>query len=55
MNDNLDSALDILAQMAENVWIFDDKPISAAGLPLPLRMTIIRLANGYLLLHSPTR
>lgn len=49
------SAVVHLEQVAENIWIFDDAPINAAGLPLPIRMTIIRLASGDLLLHSPTR
>ena len=37
------------------MWIVDDAPINAAGLRLPIRMTIIRLTSGDLLLHSPTR
>jgi short-subunit dehydrogenase len=44
-----------LAQVAENVWIFDDAPIGVAGLQLPVRMTVIRLASGALLLYSPIR
>jgi short-subunit dehydrogenase len=44
-----------LVSVAENVWVLNDKPIETAGLRLPIRMTIIRLANGDLLLHSPTR
>lgn len=41
--------------VAENVWIVDAHPIHRAGMPLPLRMTVIRLADGGLWLHSPTR
>jgi hypothetical protein len=37
----------------EGVWIVDDV-ITASGLPLPIRMTVVRLSNGALLLHSPT-
>jgi Domain of unknown function (DUF4336) len=34
----------------------DCEPIRVAGgLPLPLRMTILRLANGDLLLHAPAQ
>ena len=34
----------------------DCEPIKVAGgLPLPLRMTILRLANGDLLLHAPAQ
>jgi short-subunit dehydrogenase len=45
----------VLRRVAEEVWILDAEPIHRAGLPLPIRMTVIRLANGHLLLHSPTR
>jgi Domain of unknown function (DUF4336) len=41
--------------VAENVWIVDSGPMHVAGMPLPVRMTIIRLVNGDLLLHSPTQ
>lgn len=44
-----------MKQVAENVWVFDDAPIEALGMRLPIRMTVIRLAGGDLLLHSPTR
>ncbi|MGJ4932326.1 SDR family oxidoreductase [Bradyrhizobium sp. HKCCYLS2038] len=44
-----------LRAVADNVWIVDAGRISAAGLPLPVRMTVIRLSSGDLLLHSPTR
>jgi len=44
-----------LRPIAENVWIVDAGRIKAAGLPLPIRMTVIRLSSGDLLLHSPTR
>lgn len=51
----LDSSVGAVLKIAENVWIFDDLPIEVAGLELPVRMTIVRLASGDLLLHSPTR
>ncbi|NPU12709.1 SDR family oxidoreductase [Bradyrhizobium sp. 83002] len=44
-----------LRPVADNLWIIDAGRISAAGLPLPVRMTVIRLSSGDLLLHSPTR
>jgi hypothetical protein len=44
-----------LSRVTDDIWIVDDKPISAAGLQLPVRMTIIRLSNGDLVLHSPVR
>jgi len=44
-----------LKSVADNVWIFDDRPIKPLGAPVPIRMTILRLADGAVLLHSPTR
>src|SRR4051812_41190652 len=45
----------VLTRVTDDIWIADDAPISAAGLVLPVRMTVIRLSNGDLLLHSPVR
>ncbi|QAY77243.1 DUF4336 domain-containing protein [Sphingosinicella sp. BN140058] len=42
-------------QVAEGIWIVDSGPIVVACLSLPVRMTIIRLGDGDLLLHSPVR
>jgi Domain of unknown function (DUF4336) len=47
--------LDVLKPVAEGVWVVDSGPHRVLGLSLPIRMTLIRLANGDLLLHSPTR
>jgi short-subunit dehydrogenase len=47
--------LDTPKPVAEGVWVVDGQPIHPGGVPLPVRMTVIRLANGDLLLHSPTR
>jgi hypothetical protein len=47
--------LDTPKPVAGGVWIVDSGPISAFGLPLPVRMTVIKLAEGGLLLYSPTR
>jgi short-subunit dehydrogenase len=44
-----------MRQVTSDVWIVDDRPIRAAGVPIPIRMTIVRLTGGGLLLHSPTR
>ena len=44
-----------LTRATDDIWIVDDRPISAAGLRLPVRMTVIRLLNGDLILHSPVR
>src|SRR4051794_16739466 len=53
--DELGSVRSALAQAADDVWIVNDTAMLAAGLRLPVRMTIIRLSNGALLLHSPVR
>lgn len=47
--------LDVLKPVADGVWIVDSGPLRILGLDLPLRMTVIRLAGGDLVLHSPTR
>jgi hypothetical protein len=46
--------LDLLKPVAEGVWIVDSGPIHVLGMPLPVRMTVIRLSGGDLWLHSPT-
>lgn len=46
--------LDVPKPVSKDVWVVDGAPISAYGMPMPVRMTVIRLADGDLLLHSPT-
>ena len=47
--------LNIPKPIAEAVWIVDAKPIRAMNvMVVPLRMTIFKLANGDLLIYSPT-
>jgi hypothetical protein len=46
--------LDTPKPVADNLWVVDSGPMHVAGMPLPVRMTIIRLGNGELILHSPT-
>ena len=42
--------------VADGVWIVDSEPIKVAGgMPLPSRMSVLRLGGGDLMLHSPTR
>ncbi len=41
-------------QLAEGLWIAD-QPLRVAGVELGARMTVVRLADGRLLLHSPIR
>jgi len=45
--------LNVPKPVADGVWIVDAPPLHAGGIPLPLRMTVLRLAGGELLLHSP--
>ena len=47
--------LDVLKPVADGVWIVDSGPLRALGIPLPVRMTVIRLHDGGIWLHSPTR
>ncbi|KQR73019.1 hypothetical protein ASG25_20045 [Rhizobium sp. Leaf384] len=48
--------LDRPKPIAENVWIVDSGPMMAMGIiPLPVRMTIVRLRDGSLWVHSPTQ
>jgi len=44
-----------MSRVTDDIWVADDRPISAAGMSLPVRMTVIRLSNGDLVLHSPVR
>jgi hypothetical protein len=46
--------VDVLKQVAERVWIVDSGPIRVMGMPLPVRMTVIQLADGGIWVHSPT-
>jgi Domain of unknown function (DUF4336) len=42
--------------VADGVWIIDSEPIKVGGgMPLPIRMSVIRLASGELFLHSPAQ
>ena len=47
--------LDTLKPVADGVWVVDSGPLRALGLPIPIRMTVVRLQTGEAWLHSPTR
>ncbi|QNE31582.1 DUF4336 domain-containing protein [Sphingomonas sp. NBWT7] len=47
--------LDTPKSLGDDIWIVDSGPISALGFKLPVRMTVMRLRDGSLILHSPTR
>lgn len=42
----------MLRKLAEDLWVVD-RPLSVAGVELGARMTIVRLPDGALFLHSP--
>jgi hypothetical protein len=46
--------LNVPKKVADDIWIVDSGPNRPLGMRLPIRMTVIRLAEGGLLLHSPT-
>lgn len=47
--------LDVPKPMGPDIWIVDGPAISFYGLQFSTRMTLIRLANGDLFVHSPIR
>ena len=40
--------------VAPDLWVVDAQPIRAMGIRVPVRMTVVRLPEGDLWLHSPT-
>ncbi|BFL82164.1 hypothetical protein LFREDSHE_06140 [Shewanella baltica] len=44
-----------MKQLAENLWIFDGEAVPFFTLPYTTRMTVIRLNNGALWVHSPIK
>jgi hypothetical protein len=47
--------LDVPKPVAEGVWVVDSGPQKVLGMPIPVRMTVLRLADGGLWLHSPVQ
>jgi hypothetical protein len=48
--------LNALKPVGDGIWIVDSGPFRVAGfIPVPVRMTVVRLRNGAMWLHSPTR
>lgn len=56
MSNGLDlyTPLNTLKSVAENIWIVDGPEIAFGGMPFSTRMTVIRLTNNDLFIHSPT-
>ena len=50
-----DGAPDTPVRLADGVWSVESRLPGLAGRVFPLRMTVLRLPDGGLLLHSPTR
>ena len=45
--------LDVPKPVTQNLWVVDSGPMRAMGvIPIPVRMTVVRLENGEVLLHS---
>lgn len=47
--------LDTPKPVAPGLWIVDSGPLRILGMPLPVRMSVLRLRTGDVWLHSPTR
>ncbi|MFC3123967.1 DUF4336 domain-containing protein [Pseudoroseomonas globiformis] len=47
--------LDTPKPVADRLWVVDSGPLHMLGLRLPVRMTVARLEDGGLWVHSPTR
>ncbi|TNC52304.1 DUF4336 domain-containing protein [Rubellimicrobium rubrum] len=47
------SPLNTLKPVADGIWIVDGGPMHVAMIPIPIRMTVVRLASGQVWLHSP--
>ncbi|WP_020410579.1 DUF4336 domain-containing protein [Hahella ganghwensis] len=44
-----------MQKLAENLWIFDGEPVTFLACPFTTRMTVIRLSDGSLWIHSPIK
>lgn len=44
-----------LQQIDDDIWIYDGSTVSWYGMPYTTRMTIIRLENGEIWIHSPEK
>ncbi len=47
--------LNVPKPVCDGVWIIDSGPQHLLGLTFPVRMTVVRLVDGGLWLHSPTK
>ncbi|MDV6254367.1 DUF4336 domain-containing protein [Vibrio sp. EA2] len=44
-----------MKKLANEIWIFDGESVQFLGLPFTTRMTVVRLSNGDLWIHSPIK
>ena len=44
-----------LKEVDEHIWIYDGDTVNFHGFPFSTRMTVVRLPNGYLWIHSPEK
>ncbi|NIY92934.1 DUF4336 domain-containing protein [Vibrio diazotrophicus] len=44
-----------MEKLANEIWIFNGDPVPFFGLPYSTRMTVVRLSNGDLWIHSPIK
>lgn len=47
--------LNVLKPVGDGIWLVDGPAIRFYGMPFSTRMTVVRLANGDIWLHSPTQ
>jgi hypothetical protein len=44
-----------MRKLSENIWIFDGEAVPFLSLPFTTRMTVVRLSDGNLWVHSPIK
>ncbi len=44
-----------LNEIEANIWLYEGSTVNFYGFPFPTRMTVVRLADGMLWIHSPAK
>jgi hypothetical protein len=44
-----------LKKVGDEIWIYEGSIVSFYGFPFPTRMTVVRLEDGSLWIHSPEK
>ncbi|VAW44363.1 hypothetical protein MNBD_GAMMA04-1755, partial [hydrothermal vent metagenome] len=47
--------MDFLQKIDNDIWIYDGSTVSWYGMPYTTRMTVVRLNNGDIWIHSPEK